>query len=429
MKIAIIGGGISGLTAAWLLRRRHDITLYEEAGRLGGHTATVKCSVDGMLHSVDTGFIVFNDRTYPAFNRLIDRLGVGWRNTKMDFSVSCRHGNPGPGRTGLGQDVDFEYAGANLNRLFADRRNLANPAFLGMLADILRFGRRARRDFEAKAIAPDMALEEYLWRGGYGGAFLSKYILPMASAIWSAPVSRVGEFNALFFVRFFLNHGLLSVWGRPRWRTVLGGSSSYIAPLVRSFRNRIRLSTPVRAIIREPRRVLVQTEKDSERYEHVILACHSDQALGMLADASREEREVLRAIPYRDNRVVLHTDPRLLPLRKRAWSSWNYLLDGTENLQPVLTYNMNRLQGIVSTRPICVTMNGCRHIDDGRVLGRYTYAHPQFGPGSVAAQERLGEINGSRNTWFCGAWCGNGFHEDGVVSAAKVSQALGGEAL
>ena len=425
MKIAIVGGGISGLTAARLLYRHHDITLYEGDGRLGGHTATVQCSVDGGTHPVDTGFIVFNDRTYPLFNRLIDRLGVGWRNTEMGFSVSSRYDDS----AGSGPEVDFEYAGANPNGLFADRRNLANPVFLGMLADILRFGRRARRDLEAGTIAPDMALEEYLRRGGYGDAFLSRYILPMASAIWSAPVSRVGGFNALFFVRFFLNHGLLSVRGRPRWRTVLGGSSSYIAPLVRPFRSRIRVATPVRAIVREPRRVVVRTATDSIRYEHVILACHSDQALGLLADASREEREVLEAIPYRDNRVVLHTDPGLLPRRKRAWASWNYLLDGTENRRPVLTYNMNLLQGIVSARPICVTVNGCRHIDGGRVLGRYTYAHPQFGPGSVGAQERLGEINGARNTWFCGAWCGNGFHEDGVASAAVVSRALGGEAL
>ncbi len=417
MKVAIIGSGISGLTVARLLHRYHDITLYEAAGRLGGHTATVQCSVDGVHHAVDTGFIVFNDRTYPCFNRLIDRLGVGWRSTEMGFSVSSRLG------------IDFEYAGANPNRLFADRRNLVSPAFLGMLKDILRFGRHARRDFEMKAIAPDMTLEEYLRQGRYGRTFRSRYILPMASAIWSAPMSHVGEFNALFFIRFFLNHGLLSVRGRPRWRTILGGSASYIAPLVRPFRDRVRVSTPVRAIVREPHRVVVQTAVDRIGYEHAILACHSDQALALLEDASEEERVILKAIPYRDNRVVLHTDAGLMPRRKRAWSSWNYLLDGTENRQPVLTYNMNLLQGIVSSRPLCVTVNGCRHIDSRQILGHYSYAHPQFGAASVRAQRRLREINGSRNTWFCGAWCGNGFHEDGVVSAVAVSRALGGEGL
>ncbi len=429
MKIAIIGGGISGLTAAWLLHQKHDITLYESTDRLGGHTATVECEVDGTKHWVDTGFIVFNDRTYPNFNRLVDRLGVPWRSTRMGFSVTTRHAGS---RTRLSSSHPagiFEYAGSGLNGLFAERRNLMNRKFLGMLIDIKRFGKRARHDYEARSIQPDLSLETYLDMGGYGETFKSGYILPMASAIWSSPISQIREFNALFFIRFFINHGLLETRDRPNWRTIVGGSRNYIGPLIEPFKSSIRMSAKVQAIMRESGKVSVLTGQDRVEYEHVVLACHSDQACNIIKDATTREKEMLRAIPYRDNHVVLHTDSRMMPMQKRAWASWNYLLDGTESQQPVLTYNMNLLQGIVSSRPLCVTVNGSRHIDERQILASYNYAHPQFGEDSVKAQQDLTWTNGTRNTWFCGAWCGNGFHEDGVVSALKVSQALGADEL
>lgn len=428
MKIAIIGAGISGLTAAWLLHRRHDITLYEGAGRLGGHTATVDCRIDGTDHAVDTGFIVFNDRTYPCFNRLIDRLGVAWKNTEMGFSVTTRHGGIGTPHEGL-NGYDFEYCGSDLGGLFADRRHLVSPAFLGMLRDILRFGRRARIDYESGAVAPGRTLGDYLRDGGYGDLFRTRYIIPMASAIWSASTARVLDFEARFFIRFFINHGLLNVSGRPQWRVIRNGSKRYIPPLVDPFRDRIRLNSVVRSVTRRANGVTVRTRSDAEDFDHVVLASHSDQSLAMLADASGDEREMLSAIPYSDNSVVLHTDSEMMPRRKRAWASWNYLLDGSEAEQPVLTYNMNILQGIESTRPICVTMNGDRHIDRASIVERFRYAHPQFGRHSVEAQNRVGEINGQQNTWFCGAWCGNGFHEDGVASAVAVASALGGDTL
>jgi len=427
MKIAIIGGGISGLTAAWLLQKKHDITLYESADRLGGHTATVECEVDGRLHWVDTGFIVFNDRTYPNFNRVIDRLGVAWRKTNMGFSVSTRHARSRPRSSALHQSGIFEYAGSGVNGLFADRKNVLNRKFLGMLLDINRFGKRAKQDYDAQRIQPGLSLEDYLGAGGYGETFKSAYILPMASAIWSSPISQIREFNALFFIRFFINHGLLETRGRPEWRTIDGGSRNYIDPLIEPFKSSIRISSRVQAIIRQLHTVSVQTQSDTIEYEHVVLACHADQALNLIKDATLQEKEILCAIPYRDNQVVLHTDSTLMPIQRRAWASWNYLLDGTENRQPVLTYNMNLLQGIRSSQPLCVTVNGCRHINEKKILARYIYAHPQFGEDSVKAQQLLAKINGTRNTWFCGAWCGNGFHEDGVVSAMNVARALGVE--
>ncbi len=428
MKIAIVGGGISGLSAAWLLHRRHEITLYESADRLGGHTATVDCQVGGNPHAVDTGFIVFNDRTYPNFNRLIDRLSVAWKNTDMGFSVTTRHGGVGTPHEGL-NGYDFEYCGSDLGGLFADRRNLVNPAFLGMLRDILRFNRKARSDYESGRIQADVTLGNYLHQGGYGEMFRSRYIVPMASAIWSASTTRVLDFEARFFVRFFINHGLLSVNDRPQWRVIQGGSRNYIDPLIEPFRSRIRLNSAVAAIQRGQHGVTIRTKEDSEEFDHVVLASHSDQSLAMLKDCTPDEHDILAAIPYSDNSVVLHTDEGMMPRRKRAWASWNYLLDGSEDQQPVLTYNMNILQGLESSRPICVTMNGDRHIDPGSVIRNFRYAHPQFGQHSVEAQNRVGVINGQRNTWFCGAWCGNGFHEDGVASAVAVAAALDGDIL
>ncbi|MEJ2177822.1 MAG: FAD-dependent oxidoreductase [Gammaproteobacteria bacterium] len=373
MKIAIIGTGISGLTAAYLLHRHHDITIYEANDYIGGHTATVDVELDGANHAVDTGFIVYNDWTYPNFIKLMDRLGVQSQATEMGFSVTTRH-----------QNYDFEYCGSTINSLFADRRQILNPAFLRMVRDIM---------------------------------------------IWSASTAQVADFDTLFFVRFFANHGLLNIADRPQWRVLKGGSRSYIKPITQGFRKNIRLNTAVQSVHRGVDRVTVSCTRGVEGFDHVIFACHSDQALNLLRDPDTSEKEILEAIPYRDNSVILHTDEGLLPTRRNAWASWNYLLDGTESQQPVLTYNMNILQGIETVKPICVTVNGEKHIDPSKVLRRFNYSHPQFGRGSVAAQGDWEKINGHKRTWFCGAYWRNGFHEDGVVSAIPVVDALGGDRL
>ncbi len=418
MRIAIIGTGISGLTAAHLLHRHHDVTLYEANHYIGGHTATIDIELDGEHHAVDTGFIVYNDWTYPNFIKLMDRLSVESQPTDMGFSVTTRH-----------QGHDFEYCGSTVGSLFADRRQMLNPAFLGMVRDIMRFNKRAKRDLAGNTIPADLPLHRYLEQGGYGSYFLEYYIIPMVSAIWSASTAQVADFNTLFFVRFFANHGLLNISDRPQWRVLKGGSRSYVEPMTRGFRDQIQLGNPVCAVNRTSRNVTVSCTHGDEIYDHVIFSCHSNQALDLLPDPESEEKKILEAIPYRENSVILHSDENLLPKRKNAWASWNYLLDGTESEQPVLTYNMNILQGIQSARPICVTVNGDKHIDQAKVIKRFSYSHPQFGQDSVAAQKSWSRINGHKRTWFCGAYWGNGFHEDGLVSALPVVDALGGDRL
>ena len=420
MKIAIIGTGISGLTAAYLLHRHHDISVYEANNYIGGHTATVDVEIEGRRHAVDTGFIVYNDWTYPNFIKLMERLEVESQCTEMGFSVTTRHQK---------NNHNFEYCGSTINSLFADRKQLINPAFLGMVRDIVRFNKRAKRDLAGNTIPADLPLHRYLDQGAYGRYFLDYYIIPMVSAIWSASTAQVADFDTLFFVRFFANHGLLNISDRPQWRVLKGGSRSYIDPMTRGFRHKIRLNEPVRAVHRSAKNVRVSTDQGSDEYDQVIFACHSDQALTLLKDSSIRERSLLEAIPYRDNSVILHTDKNLLPTRENAWASWNYLLDGTESQQPVLTYNMNILQGITSNRPICVTVNGDRHIDPANIIRRFHYAHPQFGRDSVVAQNDLEKVNGHDRTWFCGAYWRNGFHEDGVVSALPIADALGGDIL
>ncbi|MBX2867541.1 MAG: FAD-dependent oxidoreductase [Acidiferrobacterales bacterium] len=419
MKIAIIGSGISGLTAAYLLHPHHQVSVFEANDYIGGHTATKSVEVDGSVVDIDTGFIVYNERTYPNFIKLMNKLSVDTQLTEMGFSVTTRHQ----------ENADFEYCGSTINSLFADRRRVLDPGFLKMVWDIVRFGKQAKRDLVQKSIAPHISLNEYLASGGYGQSFLNYYIIPMASAIWSVSTDRVKEFNAFFFIRFFFNHGLLDLVDRPAWRVVKGGSKSYIEPLVRGFRDQIRLSCPVTRVKRSQKHVEVTSPRGTERYDQIIFACHSDQALHMLEQPSETERQLLSAIPYKENSVVMHTDDSLLPRRKRAWASWNYLLDGNQNTQPVLTYNMNILQGIKTSQPVCVTMNGDQHIAPEKILGRYQYSHPQFGADSVAAQKRVFEISGKQRSWYCGAYWRNGFHEDGVVSAIRVVKELGGDKL
>ncbi len=415
MRIALIGTGISGLTAAWLLSRRHEVTVFEAEPRIGGHTATVDVTVAGQHFAIDTGFIVFNDRTYPNFIRLLGELGVASQATEMSFSVS--------------NDLSgLEYAGSNLNTLFAQRRNLLRPRFWAMVRDILRFNRSAVSDLEQGRIPDGMTLGEYLDEGGYCAQFRDDYLVPMGAAIWSSGTRQMDAFPVEFFIRFFRNHGLLSIADRPQWRTIVGGSRSYLDPLKQRFASAIHTNDPVIRIVREAEQVELGTRSGRiERFDQVILACHSDQALALLDRPSTAERSILEAIPYRDNAVVLHTDTRVLPRSRRAWSSWNYRVRAGAGELPVLSYDMNILQKLDADTTFCVTLNDTSAIDPARILGRYNYSHPVFSVNGIRAQARWAEINGTRRTWFCGAWWGNGFHEDGVTSALRVAHALGVE--
>ncbi|MCK1787356.1 FAD-dependent oxidoreductase [Pseudomonas sp. TNT11] len=415
MKIAIIGSGIAGLTSAYLLSRRHDITLFEAGDRIGGHTHTVNVTVEGKRYAVDTGFIVFNDWTYPNFIRLLGQIGVTFKPTEMSFSVCDRSSG-------------FEYNGNTLNSLFAQRRNLLSPGFWGMLRDILRFNREAPLDLQAQRISADMTLGDYLDAGGYGPRFIRHYIVPMGAAIWSMSLADMLGFPLQFFVRFFKNHGLLSVSNRPQWCVIEGGSSSYIEPLTRGFREQIRLDCPVHRVERAADGVIIHSAAGTEAFDKVVFACHSDQALALLGDPSSAEQQILGALPYADNDVVLHTDTRLLPDRQRAWASWNYRLSGNPQTKAAVTYDMNILQGIDSATTFCVSLNQTSMINPLKILARYTYAHPQYSLAAVAAQARWEELCGAQHTYYCGAYWANGFHEDGVVSALRVARALG-EAL
>ena len=412
MKIAIIGSGIAGLTCAHLLNRRHDVTVFEAGDWVGGHTHTVQVSVEGRQYDVDTGFIVFNDWTYPNFIRLLGQLGVSFKPTEMSFSVN----DP---------DSGLEYNGNNLNSLFAQRRNLLSPGFWGMLRDILRFNKEAQRDLNELRIDADMTLDDYLKAGGYGERFILHYIVPMGAAIWSMPMAEMLNFPLQFFVRFFKNHGLLSVSDRPQWQVIEGGSSAYIAPLTAAFKDRIRLNCPVKRVDRDEHGVVIHSPAGIEHFDKVVFACHSDQALQILASPSEAERAILAALPYADNEVVLHTDTQLLPTRKLAWASWNYRLSGAGHTHAAVTYDMNILQGIDSDTTFCVSLNQSAGINPDKVLARFTYAHPQFSLGAVAAQNRWAELDGVRHTHYCGAYWANGFHEDGVVSALRVAAAFG----
>ena len=412
MKIAIIGAGISGLTAAYYLRRNHDITLYESEARIGGHTATIDVDYAGRRYAVDTGFIVYNDWTYPRFIELIEELGVDTRPTEMSFSVRCD-------ASGL------EYGGNNLNTLFAQRRNLLKPSFHKMLADILRFNREAVRDLESGAIDADTRLGEYLEKNRYGDAFIYQYLLPMGCAIWSASTRRMADFPLLFFTRFFKNHGLLSVNDRPQWHVIRGGSSSYLEPLTREFKDAIRLNARITGVRRRDNGVeLIMHDGRIELYDQVVFGCHSDQALALLRDATQAERDNLAAIPYQMNEVVLHTDDSLLPAKKLAWSSWNYWLRERYQERAVLTYNMNILQGLDAETTFCVTLNASEAIAKNKIIDTFHYSHPVFSLESVDAAARIKAFNGLNRTWFAGAYLGNGFHEDGVVSGRNVADAI-----
>lgn len=412
MKIAIIGSGIAGLTSAYLLNRNHEITVFEAGDWVGGHTHTVNVTVEGKSYAVDTGFIVFNDWTYPNFIHLLNQLGVGFKPTEMSFSVT----DPVSG---------VEYNGNNLNSLFAQRSNLLSPKFIGMVRDILRFNREALDDLQHNRIDAITTLGTYLKQRGYGERFIQHYIVPMGSAIWSMSLADMLGFPLQFFVRFFKNHGLLSVSNRPQWCVVEGGSSSYVAPLSASFKQHIRLNCPVQRVERDATGVTLHSAAGSERFDKVVFACHSDQALKLLAQPSQAEQEILGALPYADNDVVLHSDTRLLPKRRLAWASWNYRLGGPANQPAAVTYDMNILQGIQSDTTFCVSLNQTALIDPTKILARYRYAHPQYSLAGMAAQARWEELLGAQHSYFCGAYWANGFHEDGVVSALRVARAFG----
>ena len=410
-KIAIVGSGISGLTCAWLLSQQHEVTVFEANDYLGGHTATVDIELGGKMLAVDTGFIVFNDRTYPLFQRLLARIGVGAQPTEMSFSVH-------QAQTGL------EYNGHTLGSMFAQRSNLFSLKFYGFLAEIVRFNLLCKKVLKIDELSNTDTLGDFLDQYGFSDFFIRHYILPMVAAIWSSSLADSRDFPLAFFLRFFNHHGLLNLIDRPQWYVVQGGSRSYIPALIAPV-NDIRLNTPVLGIRRHVTGVTLTTAADEEAFDEVILACHSDQSRRLLTDVTNAEQSVLGSLDYRDNEVVLHTDTRLLPTEPRAWASWNYWLDGRDNALPAVTYNMNILQGIESDKTLCVTLNRGDAIAPEKVLRRFTYAHPVYNQAAIAAQARRGEICGQQHTHFCGAYWYNGFHEDGVKSALDVCARFG----
>jgi predicted NAD/FAD-binding protein len=410
MKFAIVGAGISGLAAAHLLAREHEITVFEAGERPGGHANTVRVDTENATHHVDTGFIVFNDRNYPNFERLIASLRVPWQKSDMSFGVS--------------DGGDFEYNGASANGLFANRAHLVAPWFHRMVADLVRFNREARALLRVGGDGP--SLGHWLEELRFSRAFVDRLIVPQASAVWSADPRQMWSFPARFLVEFFDNHGMLGFRDRPRWRTIAGGSRAYVEALIRPWRERLRLGTPVLAVSRADDHVLVRPRGgEPERFDHVVLAVHSDQALRLLADASDREHEILGAIPYQANEAVLHTDVGLLPRRRRAWASWNYHLLPEPSGLATVTYHMNRLQALRADREFMVTLNRSGAIDPERVLRRFRYAHPVYTAAGARAQARVHEISGVGRTHFCGAYWGYGFHEDGVVSGLRVARRFG----
>jgi uncharacterized protein len=410
MRIAVVGSGIAGLGAAWRLSRAHEVVLFEAQDRLGGHTHTHRVVQAGREFAVDTGFIVFNRHNYPLLSGLFDELGVESQPTTMGFSVQ-------DAASGL------EYNATSLDALFCQRRNLLSPRFLRMVREIMRFYRESPALLEGAEAGP--TLGEYLGANGYSAMFVRDHLVPMASALWSSPAERILEFPARYLVRFMANHRMLQVEGRPEWRVVRGGSSSYLRVLERQWSVQVRLSSPVRAVRREEGAVHLRTDAGEEAFDQVVLACHSDEALSLLADPTRDERDVLGAIEYQDNDTVLHTDARLLPRRRAAWAAWNAYVPAEPGAACTVSYCMNLLQSIESPEPFVVTLNRTEAIDPSRILARMRYRHPVYSHASVRAQALRNRINGLRRTWFAGAYWGFGFHEDGLRSGFEVADALG----
>ncbi len=421
MRIAVIGTGIAGLTSAWLLQRQHHVTVFEKNDYVGGHTATKIIPLQGKNYAIDTGFIVFNDRTYPYFRAMMRELGVAWRDTEMSFSVR----DP---------DSGIEYNGNNLNTLFAQRKNLLSRKFWRLIKGILKFNKAAKAAYLEHGDALDnKTLGEFIAEQKLAAEVSELYLLPMVAAIWSASLSEAEAFPLGFFLRFFNNHGLLNVADRPQWHTIVGGSAAYIEPLTRSFAEPIQLNAQIKAVHRAmPDRdgaiTLEFNDGTLQDFDEVVLACHSDEALQLLAAPTADEAAVLSAIPYQMNDVVLHTDERLLPRNQRAWASWNYLLhtdEAAKQRPSSVSYNMNILQGIEAPVTFCVTLNNTDAIQPQQILGRYWYAHPVYSVESMAARQQRARICGQNHTHFSGAYWYNGFHEDGVRSAVDVAKRLG----
>ena len=403
MKIAIIGAGIAGNTIAWHLHKKHDITVFEADGHIGGHTHTHQVKAFGREYNIDTGFIVYNDWTYPHFIEMLDTLGVETQSSDMSFSVRD-------------EDSGLEYNGTSLNSLFAQRSNLFRPKFLWMIKDILRFNKEAPSLLDDAN--QDMSFGDYLKKHAYSESFVRNYIIPMGSAIWSADPNQMFQFPAKFFIRFFHNHGMLSVSNRPEWRVIKGGSQAYVSKLTAEFKDRIRVSTPIEQVTRTANSVLVKPKgADAEKFDWVFFACHSDQALKMLADASDDERAILGALPYQKNQIVLHTDAKLMPKRRLAWAAWNYHLTAKPLGLAAVTYNMNILQSLDSPEPFLVTLNHTANIDPAKIIKTLNYTHPVFTAEGIAAQLKHAIISGVNKTAYAGAYWRNGFHEDGVASA------------
>ncbi len=410
MRVAVIGSGISGLASAWLLSREHEVTLFEANDYLGGHTHTHEMEQGGRRHCIDTGFIVHNPVHYPLLHSLFNELGVVSKPTTMSFSV--HHGGTG-----------LEYNAATLDTLFCQRRNLLSARFLGMVRDLMRFYREAPRLLDSPGTGA--SLGDYLEEQRYGKAFRDEHLLPMASALWSSPAQQILAFPARYLVQFMANHQMLQVSGRPKWCVVEGGSAAYIRKLRAQWRVHERLSCPVRTVKRHEHGVEITCRYGVEWFDQVVLACHSDQALALLDDASERERDILGAIPYQANDTVLHTDASLLPRHRKAWAAWNAYIPADPGAACTVSYCMNLLQGVTSRKPFIVTLNRTAAIDPAKVLRRMCYHHPVYTVESVAAQSRKREIQGLRRTWFAGAYWGWGFHEDGIRSAVEVGQALG----
>ena len=423
MRIAVVGAGVSGLLVAHLLHEAHEVVVFEAGDHAGGHANTVRVDTPNETHHVDTGFVVFNDRNYPGFERLLARLSIGWQRSTMSFSVSDGAG-------------DFEYSSASALGLYAKPAHLLSPRFQRMVADLVRFNRAARELLSQER--EDPSLGEWLERQRFSRAFIERLIVPQVAAVWSADPSQRWSFPARFLVQFFANHGMLSFVGRPRWRTIPGGSVRYVRALAEPLGERLRLRTPVDSVERHDDHVLVRARgRQDERFDELVLATHSDQALTLLADAGAAEHEILGAIPYQHNEAALHTDVRMLPRRRRAWASWNYHLrppsqgasaegeSGVPESGVAITYHMNRLQSLRAERELCVTLNRTAEIDPAKLIRTIPYAHPLYTAAGVVAQRRHEEISGRNRTHYCGAYWGWGFHEDGVRSAVRVAERFG----
>ena len=412
MNIAIIGSGISGLTAAYMLHNKHQITIYEKNDYIGGHTHTHDIDYQGKNWAIDSGFIVYNERTYPNFINLLDELGVQRQLTRMGFSIKSKR-------------INLEYAGHSLNGLFAQRLNLIRPLFIRMLKDMYQFNKQARNDVES--ISYEMTLGEYLKLNGYSKEFIDYYIIPIGAAIWSTIPTEMMNIPAIFFIRFFDNHGLLQLIDRPNWWVIKGGSKRYVEKMITNFKDHIEIATPVHQVIRREKNVTIiygKGEKHQKSFDAVIFATHSNQALRLLEKPTKQEIDILGSIKYQKNSALLHFDNSILPQRKHAWSSWNYLLDKDQEKPVALTYNMNILQNLNCSRTFCVTLNSEELVNPNKIIKELSYEHPLFTLSGIKAQGRKYDISGKNNTYYCGAYWHNGFHEDGVVSALDVCKQI-----